>query len=144
MSPRAVAAALGPDRARSPRSGSSHSLRRAALVLAALMVLAFTRTAASAGVPDGVWLIDGKAAVQIFECSGLLCGRILWLRVPRDAQGRLNLDRNNPDPALRPRRLCGLTILWGLRPTVPDRLCGRPEHGNEFRCGPMHHRLDPA
>jgi hypothetical protein len=23
-------------------------------------------------------------------------------------------------------------------------LCGRPEHGNGFRCGPMHHRLDPA
>jgi hypothetical protein len=35
------------------------------LVLAALMVLAFPRTTASTGVPDGVWLIEGKAAVQI-------------------------------------------------------------------------------
>jgi len=59
------------------------------LVLAALMVLAFPRSMAFATVPDGVWLIDGKAAVQIFDCSGLLCGRILWLQIPRDSQGRL-------------------------------------------------------
>ena len=26
-------------------------------------------------------------------------------------------DHRNPDPALRQRHLCGLTIVWGLRPT---------------------------
>ena len=25
-------------------------------------------------------------------------------------------DHRNPDPALRQRHLCGLTIVWGLRP----------------------------
>jgi len=94
------------------------------LLLAALMVLAVPRTMAVAAVPEGVWLIDGKAAVQIFDCTGPLCGRILWLRTPRDPQGRLNRDRNNPDPALRQRRLCGLTILWGLRSTGVDRWRG--------------------
>ena len=137
MSPRAVAAVLGPDRAWTPGSGSSHRPRAAALLLAALLVLAPPRTTASAGVPDGVWLIDGRAAVQIFGCGGLLCGRILWLRVPRDPQGRLNLDRNNPDPALRQRRLCGLTILWGLRIAGPDRWDGgwfyNPDDGRTYR-----------
>ncbi len=96
-------------------------LCRAALLLTAFMVLVVPRATASAAVPEGVWLIDGKAAVQIFNCGGLLCGRILWLQTPRDPQGQLNRDRHNPDPALRQRRLCGLTILWGLRSAGPNR-----------------------
>ncbi|WP_367614576.1 DUF2147 domain-containing protein [Teichococcus coralli] len=80
------------------------------MLLAALIVLAIPSTSASASVPAGVWLIDGKAAVQIFDCSGQLSGRILWLLTPRNSQGQLNRDRNNPDPALRQRPL------WRLAP----------------------------
>ena len=40
---------------------------------------------------------------------------------PRDPQGQLDLDKKNPDPALRQRPLCGLTIFWSLRSTGPDR-----------------------
>ena len=36
----------------------------------------------------------------------------------------MSRDKHNPDPALRERRLCGLTILWGLRSTGPDRWGG--------------------
>ncbi|WP_207792058.1 DUF2147 domain-containing protein [Siccirubricoccus phaeus] len=100
------------------------------------MALAILRTSALAAVPEGVWLIDGKAAVQIFDCDGLLCGRILWLQTPRDPQGQLNRDRHNPDPALRQRRLCGMTILWGLRSSGPSRWDGgwfyNPEDGRTY------------
>ena len=72
-------------------------------------------------MPAGVWLIDNKAAVQIFECRKLMCGRIIWLYKPRDAQGVLDRDKKNPDPALRQRSLCGVTMLWNLRPDGPDR-----------------------
>lgn len=72
---------------------------------------------ASAEVPKGIWLIKGEAAVQIFECNSLLCGRILWLEAPRDSQGQLKRDKRNPDSALRQRELCGLTVIWGLRST---------------------------
>ncbi len=94
--------------------------------ISALLVLfgaavAGSRDVASAGVPEGVWLIDDEVAVQIYGCSNLLCGRILWLVTPRDPQGQLDLDKKNPDPALRQRPLCGLTIFWSLRPTGPDR-----------------------
>jgi uncharacterized protein (DUF2147 family) len=88
--------------------------------MAALIVLAVSGAPARAAIPQGVWLIDQKAAVQIFDCEGLMCGRILWLFKPRDAQGQLDLDKNNPSPPLRDRPLCGLTILWGLRPDGPD------------------------
>ena len=80
-----------------------------------------SRAATSAGVPQGVWLIDNEVAVQIFDCSKLLCGRILWLLVPRNPEGQLVRDKKNPQPALRQRPLCGLTIFWALRPTGPDR-----------------------
>jgi uncharacterized protein (DUF2147 family) len=49
-----------------------------------------------------------------------MCSRILWLLVPRNPQGQLQRDKKNPDPALRSRPLCGLTILWNLQPTGPD------------------------
>jgi len=103
------------------RRSPLYPLGRVALLVATLVCLAAPRTAAGAAVPQGVWLIDGKVAVQIFDCEGLLCGRILWLRIPRDPQGQFVIDKKNPDPALRKRRLCGLTILWGLRSTGPDR-----------------------
>ncbi len=108
-----------------------------ALLLAVLVALAVPRSGVSAAVPDGVWLIDAKAVVQIFDCGRLLCGRILWLLTPRDPQGRLHRDANNPDLALRQRRLCGLTILWGLRPAGPGRWEGgwfyNPDDGTTYR-----------
>ncbi|HWL69295.1 MAG TPA: DUF2147 domain-containing protein [Geminicoccus sp.] len=137
MPAHAAAAIFCRDRALISRLGTPHRPRCAALLLAALLVLASPRIMAFAAVPDGVWLIDGKAAVQIFDCSGLLCGRILWLQVPRDPQGRLNRDKHNPDAALRQRQLCGLTILWGLRSTGLDRWGGgwfyNPDDGKTYR-----------
>jgi uncharacterized protein (DUF2147 family) len=94
-------------------------LGRAVVLAIAMNLLATLCFPSWAAVPEGVWLIDAKAAVQIFDCKGLLCGRILWLQIPRDSQGQLNRDKHNPDPALRQRQLCGLTILWDLRPASP-------------------------
>jgi len=102
---------------------------RMALLIAAIVFLALptAKTQAQAqpppqpGVPQGVWLLEGKAAVGIFDCEDLMCGRILWLNVPRNSVGQLDRDKHNPDPALRQRELCGQTIIWGLRPDGPDR-----------------------
>ena len=78
-------------------------------------------TIACAGVPQGTWIIDARAAIQIFDCAGAACGQIVWLQSPRDSEGQSRRDKNNPDLALRQRRLCGLVVLWGLLPTGPDR-----------------------
>ena len=80
--------------------------------------------AASAGTPQGVWLIDGEAAVQIFDCEGMLCGRIVWLQLPHDLDGKLKRDKKNPDPALRERELCGMKVISNLRPTGADHWDG--------------------
>jgi hypothetical protein len=71
-------------------------------------------------VPDGTWLLADRVAVEVFDCSGLVCGRIVWLVKPRTPDGEPDLDHMNPDPALRQRPLCGLTIIWGLQPDGPD------------------------
>ena len=115
---------------------SLHQLGRAALVVAAITALAVPRSMAWAAVPQGVWLIEGKAAVQIYGCDGLLCGRVVWLQIPRDPQGQLGRDTKNPDPALRQRLLCGLTIIWGVQPAGPDRWQGgwfyNPDDGKTY------------
>ena len=88
-------------------------IRAACAVL--LLIVIHTRPALS-GVPEGTWLLANRVAVQVFECSGQLCGRIVWLVRPRTADGQLDVDHLNPDPTLRQRPLCGLTIIWGLQP----------------------------
>ncbi len=75
---------------------------------------------AAAAVPAGTWLFANRVAIQIFDCTGLLCGRIVWLLRPLTPAGRPDLDTLNPDPTLRPRHLCGLTIVWGMQPDGPN------------------------
>ena len=98
-----------------------HRLARAALLAAATIGLGTSRADAQAPVPQGVWLYDAKAAVQIYGCEDRMCGRIQWLLVPRNPEGQLDRDKHNPDPVLRRRQLCGLTMIWGLQPSGVDR-----------------------
>jgi uncharacterized protein (DUF2147 family) len=109
----------------------------AALLIAAAIALIAPGLMASTGNPEGVWLIDQKAAVQIYGCNGLMCGRILWLRSSRGPEGELSRDKKNRNPALRQRRLCGLTMLWDLRASGPDRWKGgrfyNPEDGKTYQ-----------
>jgi uncharacterized protein (DUF2147 family) len=108
-----------------------------AVALLLFVLFALPRTAAWANIPQGEWLIEGRVVVQIFDCGANMCGRILWLKVPRDPQGRLDQDKKNPNPALRNRRLCGLTILWNLQPDGPDRWKDgwfyNPDDGKTYR-----------
>jgi uncharacterized protein (DUF2147 family) len=117
-------------------------LRRTAC--AALLVIALSSftapfTAVSAMVPaHGAWFVDGTGvAVQIFDCSGLLCGRIISLENARDTAGRPTRDNKNPDPIFRQRPLCGLTVLQGLQPAGLDHWSSgtlyNPDDGRTYR-----------
>jgi len=88
-------------------------------VCAVLLLVVMDSRPASSEVPEGTWLLADRVAVEGFECRGLLCGRIVWLVRPRTADGQPDLDHLNPDPSLRQRHLCGLTIIWGLQPNSP-------------------------
>ena len=126
-----------------PASASGADWLRRAAVAALLVVgstiFAVPATAASTtGSGAGAWVVVGTgAALEIFDCGGLLCGRIAWLRKARDTAGRPVQDDENPDPAFRQRPLCGLTVLHGLRPAGPDRWNSgslyNPDDGQTYR-----------
>ena len=97
----------------------SNGLKFSAIGAVLLLSLWHSRSALSA-VPEGAWMFANRVAVQVFDCGGQLCGRIVWLLRPRTPAGQPDLDIHNPEPALRQRHLCGLTIIWGLQPGTPD------------------------
>ena len=87
---------------------------------------------------EGVWLNeDGDGWIELQMTDGELRGVIAGspddperLRPPR-------LDVENPDPALRDRKLFGLQILYGFRMETADRWGGGrvydPNNGNTYR-----------
>jgi uncharacterized protein (DUF2147 family) len=97
------------------------SIRAACAVV--LLIVCYSQPALS-DVPQGTWMFANRVAVQVFDCSGQLCGKIVWLLRPRTPAGQPDLDTRNPDPSLRQRHLCGLTIIWGLQPAAPRHWSG--------------------
>jgi uncharacterized protein (DUF2147 family) len=92
--------------------------------IGAVLLLSWHSRSALSAVPEGIWMFANRVAVQVFDCSGQLCGRIVWLLRPRTPAGQPDLDILNPEPSLRQRHLCGLTIIWGLQPGAPGHWAG--------------------
>jgi uncharacterized protein (DUF2147 family) len=92
-----------------------------------------------AATPVGLWYAEGGAAqVAVEACGDALCGRVVWLRSPLDEDGCDLRDRNNPDPALRSRKVTGLEILRGAKPardgTWMSGSIYDPATGNTYAC----------
>lgn len=88
------------------------------LLLAALFcftVLSHGVNAAEVGSPKGLWLTQNKRSViDVYDCAGgALCGRIHWI-----IAGGMSVDSKNPDASLRTRKMCGLEILNGFKPST--------------------------
>ncbi len=81
-------------------------------------LVALASESAAARPEIGIWYDDsGQGAVEVYICAdnpNRLCGRIIWLKEPLNAEGVAKHDRYNPDPANQDRPICGLPILWGL------------------------------
>src|ERR1700757_4948199 len=73
----------------------SKALKLAA-VGAALLLNIWHGGSALSQVPEGTWMFANRVALQVFECSGQLCGRIVWLVRPRTPAGLPDLDALNP------------------------------------------------
>lgn len=104
-------------------------------------LLGLSLAAASAGAisptPVGVWLHPNqRIQVEIAPCGDRLCGKMIWFRLPNDAQGLPLVDLKNANPALRRRPLLGLAIVHGLRRTGErtweDGKIYNPDDGVEY------------
>jgi glucan biosynthesis protein C len=129
------------------RPGSLHPRLAPGLTTAGLMLVAMVAvgTTASSGAsprvsasPIGRWYAEGGAAqVDVSDCDGELCGRVMWLRSPFDENGCELRDRYNPDPASRERPVVGVQILSGLEPSGDEWTGGAiydPASGNTYHC----------
>ncbi len=86
------------------------------LATIALLTSPVSATASAEPGPHGVWIMDnGKVTVQVDDCGGNLCGKIVALSKPLDKHGNPKLDKENPDPALRKRPVIGITILQNMK-----------------------------
>lgn len=86
--------------------------RSAAVILACLPLLA---VAQGKGV-EGNWRTPGGAVVRIASCGSDVCVTLLQL----DPNAPTHVDGNNPDPAKRQDKLCGMQIGYGFHLQGPD------------------------
>lgn len=114
------------------------SSSRTLVATLAVLVTAFaTVGGARAEPPEGRWLTQDKGGiVEIYQCAGALCGRLLWFRKAELQDNPQALDIHNPDPGLRNRPLCGVVILSGFRPEGQDHWADGsaydPESGHTY------------
>lgn len=115
-------------------------MKKLFLVSAALVL--FFVSPVFAGSPNailGEWVTEeDKSFVEIYQCDELYCGRIVWLKNPRDEEGKEKLDKKNPDESLRSRKLIGMPILWGFRYGGEGQWEGGkiydPQNGKTYSC----------
>jgi uncharacterized protein (DUF2147 family) len=64
----------------------------------------------------GVWFDDtARGAVELRPCGGGICGHIVWLKEPTDANGAHRTDIYNPDPTKRSQPICGLQVIGNVK-----------------------------
>jgi len=81
-------------------------------VCAALLLAIISGRPASSEVPEGTWMLANRVAVQVFECGGLVCGRIVWLVRPRTPDGQPDTDRLNPGGFNRERAMANVSRIY--------------------------------
>ena len=96
------------------------------LALCAVAALAVASPALAAD-PHGVWVTEpGSSRIRIADCGGALCGSIVWLKDPNDAETQKpKLDKFNADASKRSRPLMGVTIVIGMKPAGTDKWSGQ-------------------
>lgn len=86
----------------------------------------------------GKWkLEDGTAIVEVYKSGDVYNGKIVWLQNPTEADGSPAVDSNNPDKALRSRKLIGLNMLSDLKKDGAEYNNGKiydPGNGKTYNC----------
>ncbi|NRG19135.1 DUF2147 domain-containing protein [Rhizobiales bacterium] len=91
--------------------GGRRFIKTSAIAATALATVTLAVPQAGAADATGVWSRpSGSSRIQISSCGNALCGKLVWLKEPRN-------DVNNPDPAKRGNPLLGTEIVLGMKPT---------------------------
>lgn len=84
------------------------------IALFAAGLVAASATMSAAADAKGDWVRpNGASKIRISACGNALCGKLIWLREPRN-------DTENPDASKRSRPLVGVQIVQSMKPTGAD------------------------
>jgi uncharacterized protein (DUF2147 family) len=117
---------------------------------AAALGLVAARPGIAADV-SGVWLTNtGDAQIRMARCAPntpAMCGTIVWLERPHDANGLPLTDAKNPDPAKRSHPMIGTMVAVEFQPASddPERLVGQfynAEDGQTYNGSIVAHGAD--
>jgi uncharacterized protein (DUF2147 family) len=87
----------------------------------------------------GEWYTEGeRSIVEIARCGDLYCGKIIWLKVPKDEDGKDKVDVKNPDESMRGRPILGLPLLTDCTYKGANKWEGGkiydPKNGKTYTC----------
>jgi len=102
----------------------------------------FADIGAYAGEADailGKWFTDGKeSVVEIYKCDGSICGKIVWLKEPKNEDGTDKVDAENPEESRRKDKIIGLNIVRDFKYEGENKWTeGKiydPENGKTYSC----------
>ena len=107
-------------------------------IIFSIFAMLLSLAAVSAQDVTGKWkLEDGTAIVEVYKSGDVYNGKIVWLQNPVEADGTPAVDSNNPDKALRSRKLIGLNMLSGLKKNGGEYSGGKiydPGNGKTYNC----------
>jgi uncharacterized protein (DUF2147 family) len=105
----------------------SIGLSLAAAGFAATLFAAAIANGAGGTDVGGIWLTQaGDAKVRVSRCGAGLCGTVVWLRDPIDsATGKPQIDDKNENPAMRNRRIIGISLFIGMHAAGPHKWSGQ-------------------
>jgi uncharacterized protein (DUF2147 family) len=87
----------------------------------------------------GIWQTGtGKGRIQITKYGDKYGGKIVWLKEPTDANGKMKLDSKNPDELKKKNTIIGLTNLLGFtyegHGKYENGIIYDPENGKTYKC----------
>lgn len=67
------------------------------------------------------WNTERDAKIEIYRCGEVLCGKVIWLRNPKDDDGNPVKDENNSNSQMKKREVMGMKVLEGFSFNGKDR-----------------------
>ncbi len=114
-------------------------LTRVKLSLIILCFVASNTFAQQADAVLGVWKNgEGTGMVQVYKKGDKYFGKLVWLKVPNDPDGKPRTDINNPEENLKTRQLKGLENLRDFTFKGDNKWEGGriydPKTGSDYSC----------
>ncbi len=104
----------------------------------AMLFATSTIFAQSADAVVGKWLNGDKDAyIQIYKSGSTYDGKLVWLKNPKDENGKTKVDGKNPDASLKTRPILGLQLLNNFKFEDGDWEDGTiydPKSGKTYSC----------